>query len=184
MTIFRLVCITWLALGGAALSAHAQLEKVGAGAYSLAPKAADHAVPPAPYRTDAMRKRAAPSNQWYSSLVYSAKPEVLFAHPLTILPSAAGIEFALPSKTVVPTERRDVEIHYPHQDGLLLAPVGQVLERPVLAQASDWAIDIVWGAKTPVMTATVAHGSPFVSLRIAQGDVRLRIAPGATRSWT
>ena len=182
MAFSRIVCITCLALAGAATGVHAQLEKVGAGAYSLAPKAADHAVPAAPYRTEAMRQRAAPSNQWYSALVYSAKPEVLFAHPLTILPSTAGIEFALPSKTVVPTERRDVEIHYPHQDGLLLSPLGQALERPVLAQASDWAIDIAWGAKTPAMTATVAHGSPFVSLRIAQGDVRLQVPPGATRS--
>ena len=69
MAFSRIVCITCLALAGAAPSAHAQLEKIGAGAYSLAPKAADRAVPAAPYRTEAMRQRAAPSNQWYSALV-------------------------------------------------------------------------------------------------------------------
>ena len=160
MPSIRPLCLGLLCACAASFAVQAQTVKAGAGAYTLAPKAADRVVPAAPYRTPAMLKRAAPSNQWYSALVYSDKPEVLFAHPLTILPSSAGIEFALPSKTVVPTERRDVEIHYPHQDGLLLSPTGVTLERPKLANASDWAIDIAWGPNDVAMTATVAHGSP------------------------
>jgi len=181
MPSIRPLCLGLLCACAASFAVQAQTVKAGAGAYTLAPKAADRVVPAAPYRTPAMLKRAAPSNQWYSALVYSDKPEVLFAHPLTVLPSSAGIEFALPSKTVVPTERRDVEIHYPHQDGLLLSPTGVTLERPKLAHASDWAIDIAWGPNDAAMTATVAHGSPFVSLQIPKGNVRLRLPFAATR---
>ena len=181
MPSIRPLCLGLLCACAASFAVQAQTVKAGAGAYTLAPKAADRVVPAAPYRTPAMLKRAAPSNQWYSALVYSDKPEVLFAHPLTILPSSAGIEFALPSKTVVPTERRDVEIHYPHQDGLLLSPTGVTLERPKLANASDWAIDIAWGPNDAAMTATVAHGSPFVSLQIPKGNVRLQLPVAATR---
>ena len=181
MPSIRPLCLGLLCACAVSFGAQAQTVKAGAGAYTLAPKAADRVVPAAPYRTPAMLKRAAPSNQWYSALVYSDKPEVLFAHPLTVLPSSAGIEFALPSKTVVPTERRDVEIHYPHQDGLLLSPTGVTLERPKLANSSDWAIDIAWGPNDAAMTATVAHGSPFVSLQIPKGNVRLQLPFSATR---
>ncbi len=31
-----------------------------------------------------MLAQAAPTNQWYSSLIFSPKPEALFAHPLTV----------------------------------------------------------------------------------------------------
>lgn len=181
MPSIRPLCLALICTCAASFAVQAQTVKAGAGAYTLAPKAADRVVPPAPYRTPAMLKRAAPSNQWYSALAYADKPEVLFAHPLTILPTSAGIEFALPSKTVVPTERRDVEIHYPHQDGLLLSPTGITLERPKLANASDWAIDIAWGPNDAAMTATVAHGSPFVSLQIPKGNVRLQLPAAASR---
>ena len=95
----------WLALGllltlrGVA----AQPVKVGAGTYHLSPKGSDKGMPPAPHRTDDMLKRAAPTSQWYSTLVFAAKPEALFVQPITVKTVAAGLEFALPSKEVAPT---------------------------------------------------------------------------------
>ena len=151
MPSIRPMCLGLLCACTVSFAVMAQTVNAGAGAYTLAPKAADRVVPAAPYRTPAMLKRAAPSNQWYSALVYSDKPEVLFAHPLTILPSSAGIEFALPSKTVVPTERRDVEIHYPHQDGLLLSPTGGKLFAKLLRTADIIALHVPLTARTRQM---------------------------------
>eukprot|EP01041_Mallomonas_annulata_P033306 gene33306-55904_t len=79
---------------------YAQPVKAGAGNYFQAPKGADRVVPKAPYRTPAMLAKAAPTNQWYSALIFSAEPEVLFAHPLTVRATKAGLELALPSKEV------------------------------------------------------------------------------------
>ena len=94
-----------LALGVSALTgAFAQTEKVGAATIYLAPKSGDKPPPVAQLRTEAMLKLAAPTNQWYSTLIFNPKPEALFAHPLTVRPTPAGLELALPVKKVVPTE--------------------------------------------------------------------------------
>lgn len=177
----RLVAGLLPALGllcAAPLAAQPDLLKVGAGAVSLKPRGADKPVPRAPYRTEAMLQRAAPTNQWYSSLIFSDKPENIYAQPLSVRPQPAGLEVALPKKVVVPTERRDVEIHYPHANALLFAPVAFEPGRALLAGASDWAIDITMGKGGDRFEATVAHGSPYAWLRVGRGDLRVKL-PGA-----
>jgi len=180
-----LACLLALLLQGQA-QAQAQgqtdLMKVGGGAVSLKPRGNDAPVPRAPFRTEAMLQRAAPTNQWYSSLIFNDKPENIFAQPLSVRPMPAGLEIALPKKVVVPTERRDVEIHYPHQDAITVSPVAFEPGRALLAGASDWAIDISMGrgnaGAVERFEATVAHGSPYVWLRVGRGDLRVRL-PGA-----
>mgnify|MGYP001809880284 FL=1 len=162
-------------------AAQADLLKVGAGAVSLKPRGDDKAVPRAPYRTEAMLKRAAPTNQWYSSLIFSDKPENIFAQPLSVRPMPAGLEVALPKKVVVPTERRDVEIHYPHQHAVTVSPVAFEPGRALLAGSSDWAIDITMGRGAERFDATVAHGSPYVWFRVGRGDLRLRLPAAGER---
>ncbi len=107
---------------------------VGAGGYYLAPKADDKPPPRAQHRTAAMAAQAAPTNQWYSALIFGPKPEALFAHPLTVLAAATGFEMALAGKVIVPTERRDVEVHYPHRDPIVFSPVAFEPEPAKLAQ--------------------------------------------------
>jgi len=113
-----------LALGASALSTvWAQTEKLGAATIYLAPRSGDKAPPAAPLRTEPMLKLAAPTNQWYSTLIFNPKPEALFAHPLTVKTTPVGLELALPVKQVVPTEFRETEIHYPHKDPLVISPM-------------------------------------------------------------
>ena len=181
MSLFRGLCLSALCLAGACSQLCAQPVRLGAGAYVLAPKGGDRAVPAAPFRTSAMLGQAAPTNQWYSALIFSNKPEVLFAHPLTVQANRLGLEIALPSKSVVPTERRDVEIHYPHTDPLLVSPTAFVAGQPKLAKASDWSIDIAWAQGASQMTATVAHGSPYVHFLLSQGDLRLQLPAESPR---
>ena len=166
---------------GVVLGASAQPVKLGAGSYFLAPKGGDRAVPAAPMRTEAMLRTAAGTNQWYSTLIFNPKPEVIYAQPLTVQATPAGFEFALPSKEVVPTERRDVEIHYAHRDPLVLSPVAFEPGPAKLAKASDWAIDITMGRGSDEMLIGVAHGSPYVQLQLSRGDVRLRLPAAGER---
>ena len=174
--------LTTLCIASSLLAAAgAQPVKLGAATYLLAPKAGDAAPPAAPGRSGAMLQRAAPTNQWYSALLFNPKPEVLFVQPLTVQVTPAGLELALPSKQVVPTERLDVEIHYPHRDPIVLSPVAFEPGPATLAQASDWAVDIAMGRGADQMTATVAHGSPYAQLRISRGDMRLRLPAAAER---
>lgn len=178
-----LLCTLALLCGALAGPARAQGDTVAVGAatVSLKPRGADKPVPRAPYRTEAMLKRAAPTNQWYSSLVFSDKPENLYAQPLSFRPTPAGLEMALPKKEVVPTERRDVEIHYSHKDALSFVPTAFEPGRALLAGASDWAIEVAMGRGADRFDATLAHGSPYAWLRVGRGDLRVRLPAAGER---
>ena len=175
-------CALALVLGVANLgSAVAQPVKAGAGTYFLAPKGNDRAAPSAPLRTEALLSTAAQTNQWYSTLIFNAKPEALFAHPLTYKTTPAGFEMALPTKEVVPTVRKDVEIHYVHRDALVFSPLAFEPGPAKLAKASDWSIDIVMARGADQMLATVAHASPFAYFQLSRGDVRVRLPAAGER---
>ena len=88
------------------LSALAQPVQLGAGTYHLAPKGKDKPMPPAPFRTADMLKRAAPTNQWYSTLVFAEKPEALFVQPITAKATAAGLEGRWSSRCALPERDR------------------------------------------------------------------------------
>jgi endoglucanase Acf2 len=170
--------------GAAQAQAPADVVPLGAARVSLAPRGKDAAVPRAPYRTEAMLRRAAPTNQWYSALIFNDQPENIFALPLSFRPTPAGLEMALPRKSVVPTERRDVEIHYAHRDAVVIAPAAFEPGRALLAGSSDWAIDITMGRGADRFDATIAHGSPYAWLRIGRGDARVRLPAAGERLAT
>ena len=159
----------------------AQAVKLGAGSYFAAPKTGDRAVPKAQMRTEAMLGRAAPSAQWYSTLLYSAKPEALFVQPITVRTTAQGLEFALPTKEVVATERRDTVIQYPHRNPLLLSPVAFEPGPAKLAAAGDWSVQISMARGADDMQVAVAHGMPYAHITLSRGDLRLKL-PAAAQS--
>ena len=170
-----------LVLCAAAHPVLAQPLKVGAGAVQLKPRSGDAPVPAAPYRAEAALKLPAPTNQWYSSLIFSDKPEALHAQPLTVKATATAFEVALPRKEVVPTERKDVEIHYAHKDALAISPTAFEPGRALLARATDWSIDISMARGADRFDATVAHGSPYAWLSISRGDLRVRLPAAGER---
>jgi endoglucanase Acf2 len=154
----------------------------GTGRVLLQPRSGDRAAPPAQGREGEMLRRAAPTAQWYSSLMFSAQPQPIYAQPLTGRATSAGFELCLPVKTVVPTERRDNEIRYPHRAMLTVAPVDFPTTAGRLMQASDWAIELAMGASEQQrFDLTMAHGSPYVWGRISQGDLRVQLAGEAQR---
>ena len=146
----------------------------------LHPKTGDRAAPAAKGREGVMLNRAAPTNQWYSSLMFSDEPQPLYAQPLTGRATAQGFEMALPRKQVVPTERKDNEIHYPHRAAITVKPADFALSAARLSNASDWAIDIALGQGHKRFELTMAHGSPYVWGHNAQGDLLLA-ASGSRR---
>ena len=172
-----------LALLTATLAWHAsaQTQKFGAGAVQLQARSGDAPVPAAPYRTEAALKLAAPTNQWYSSLIFSDKPEAIYAQPLSVKATATAFEVALPRKEVVPTERQDVEIHYAHKNALQITPTAFEPGRALLARATDWSIDISMARGADQFGATVAHGSPYAWLNLSRGDLRVRLPAAGER---
>lgn len=175
---FVLVCAAFCA--PLAPMALATTIEAGQGKLWLQPKTGDRAAPAAKGREGVMLQRAAPTNQWYSSLLFSDEPQPLYAQPLTGRATPQGFEMAMPRKQVVPTERKDNEIHYPHRAVITVKPADFALSPARLANASDWAIDIALGQGPQRFDLTMAHGSPYVWGHIAQGDLLLS-APNAQR---
>ncbi|MDR3673296.1 MAG: glycosyl hydrolase [Holophaga sp.] len=168
---------------GLLLPARAQTVKAGAGAYWLSSQGGgDRDVPPAPMRTEALLKTAAQTNQWYSTLLFSARPEAIYALPLSFKAGPAGLELALPVRTVVPTERKDTEIHYPHRNPMVIAPVAFEPGPARLAKAGDWSIDIDMSRGADRMVATIAHGCPYAYLQVSRGDVRVTLPAEGSRT--
>jgi endoglucanase Acf2 len=159
----------------------AQPVKLGAGTYYATPKTGDRTVPKAQFRSDALLAKAAPSAQWYSTLLYSDRPEALFVQPITVRTTAQGVELALPSKEVVATERKDTVIQYPHRDPLLLSPVAFEPGPAKLAGTGDWSVTISMARGADDMQVTVAHGMPYVQVNVSRGDLRLRLPKAVQR---
>ena len=167
-----------VALAAVTLTAAAQPARLGEATVLDGPRAGDKGLPAAPGRTAAMAARAAPTNQWYSTLVFNPRPFPIYVQPLTVRTTPAGLEFALPSKEVTVTERRDTEVGYPHRDALVLSPVAFEPGPARLAQAGDWSIGISFARGGDDLQATLVRGSPYVYLQVSRGDLRLRL-PGA-----
>ena len=170
-------CMTLLGFSCLALD---DIGRVGAGGLRLNQSSGDRVVPDAPFRTPAMLQRAAPTNQWYSSVMYTRWSEVLHAHPLTARASPKGLELGLPQKTVLPTARLDVEIDYPHVADLTVGPTAFQPEAALLAGHGDWSVDIGFDGQGQSMQATLSHGSPFVYFQFSQGDAQIQLFDGLT----
>ena len=95
------------------LASHAaDVVQRGSGAWRTQVSSADNPVPAAPFRTAAMLERAAPTNQWYSSVMFTRWSEVLHAVPSTAKARPKGLDFGSPQKTVGPTDLKDCEHLY------------------------------------------------------------------------
>jgi endoglucanase Acf2 len=176
----RVTTLLLLATGLAAPAA-AQRVEVGDGAYWLSTQGSDRDPPAAAMRTPALLATAAQTNQWYSSLIFGAAPEPIYAQPLSMRATMSGLELALPRKEVVPTSRGDTEIHYPHRDPLVIAPVAFAPGAARLAKAGDWSIAIDQSNGADRLLATVTHGSPFVFLHVSRGDIRVSLPDAGER---
>lgn len=168
-------------LAAAVSCVQAQPVKAGAATYFLGPKGNDKGLPAAPMRTEAMLKRAAPTSQWYSTLIFDPKPFPIFVQPMTVRTTPAGFEVALPSKEVTATDRRDTEIGYPHRDPIVISPVAFEPGPAKLAGHGDWSIDISFARGEDDLRATVAHGNPYAYLQVSRGDLRLRLPAAGER---
>ena len=149
--------------------------------YILEPREGDKGMPAAPFRTETMLKRAAPTSQWYSTLIFNPEPDPIFVQPMTVRTTMAGFEMELPSKVVNTTRRRGVEISYPHCNPLVISPVAFEPGVAKLAGQGDWSIDVSFARGADDMRVTVAHGNPYAFFKVSRGDLRVKLPAIAER---
>lgn len=171
----------WLSISlvsaGVAFAANAQVKinSVGAGGVRAEISTGDRPTPKAEFRTAEMAKRAVPTNQWYSSVVFMRWSEVIHSVPLTFKATPNGLEIGLPEKKIVPTERKDVEIHYPHSPDLVLRPTAFKPEAALLSGYGDWSFDMDMAVGNDALRTTILHGSPWVYAQLTRGGMLLQL---------
>ncbi len=177
-------CLTLLCTAGAAPAATPPDGAValGLGAYYTKPKGGlfggDATPPVAEYRSGDALGKAAPTSQWYSSVMFQRWSQAIHAHPMTYRATEDGFELGLPVKhVVVEGGGRKVEVQYPHVAAVVVSPVAFKPRDARLSKFSDWLAEISMAAATgESLKATVLHGSPFSYYECSKGDVRFRLA--------
>ena len=177
----RVLCALLAVAGFAVGQACAEGMRVGSAVvHTTVRSGADRLPDPAPLRTPDMLRRAAPTNQWYSNLMYPGKPEPVFAHPLSVRALPQGLEVALPVRIAVETERRDTEIHAAHRNPIVVTPTAFTSGTHRLSDHDDWSIEIDWARGDDRLRARVAHGSPYVQFILSTGGFQVALPLGAS----
>ena len=170
-----------------ALYAHADdntVRHVGLGSVHLTTNSSGGSGPQTPdptYETQAMRAQAAPTNQWYSSVIFERWSEPIHAHPATYKAGPDGFEVGYPVETPTPEDKASrIDIVFPHRAALTLSPAGFTPDDAKLAGHGDFSAVISMGDKSGnALQATVVHGSPFSYYTLTAGDLRVHLAKGA-----
>jgi len=173
------VVLTGAASGVAA--AQTQDVRVGEGVLFAEPPSGFGSVRPKPatYRSGAMLSRAAPTNQWYSSVMYERWSDVLHAHPLSFRASQSGLEVGLPVRRLVPVEGKQPEIQYPHEPAVTVGASAFTPEDARLHDAGDWHIQVRMAAGAQHLDATILHGGVYAYFSLSDGPARIRLAADA-----
>ena len=158
----------------------------GLGAYATAPAAgglferADPSPPRAPWRTAAMLRQAAPTNQWYSSLMFERWSYPLYALPVSYRATPAGLELGVPRQTMHSAPDGWREVVWPHRAQITVEPTAFKPKSARLAGRGDWNVDLKLGDGAHALRATLVRGSPFSYYRVDTGGVRLSLAAAAS----
>jgi len=165
-----------LGVAGVVDTVAAQTATSGLGTYRTEFKRGDPTPPVAEYITGAAIGKAAPTNQWYSSVMFKRWSQPIHALPMTYLATEEGFELGLPVKRVG-TVNGIREVKYAHTPALVVSPVAFKPQDARLAKFSDWLAQISMASSDgATLTATVLHGNPFSYYEVSSGDVRFRLA--------
>ena len=164
-----------LAFAGSAL-AGAPDTTLGLGAYHSRLDSSEGVLPVARFVAGEAAGRAAPTNQWHSSVMFQRWSQPLHAHPMTYRASARGFELGLPVKRFSKVGGSH-ELSYPHVPAIVVTPAAFMPGDARLSSFSDWLVQVSMAAREgETLSATVLHGSPFSYYEISSGDVRFVLA--------
>ena len=172
------VAIAMITLGGPGCLATAAAQSVtsGLGSYRTEFRRGDPVPPVAEFVSGAAIGKAAPTNQWYSSVMFQRWSQPIHALPMTYRATEEGWELGLPVKRVATVDGVR-EVKYAHVPALVVSPTGFKPLDARLSNFSDWLAQVSMASGDgAALKATVLHGSPFSYYECTKGDVRLRLA--------
>ncbi|WP_354639441.1 glycosyl hydrolase [Kitasatospora camelliae] len=174
---------------GAGQAAAASTVPVGLGGYAdtrpagtVGPGNSDGA-PVTPKVTPNAAGKAAPTNDWWSSLIYqryAGNPysENLYAHPFTFKAVASGLEVGYPTTPTVTSDGRQYD--HSHTRDLTLGVSGLNSPDTKVDGWSDWTVTPSWSDGAHALTATIGHGLPYVYAHATGGAAQITTATAPT----
>jgi len=137
-------------------------------------------LPDTIYRT-AEAKGPVMTGQWWSSPVWQAYSQPLFAHPLVLRCTKDGLTVGYPGSRI--TANRSGIFGVGGSDFTIGHSAAELFERADCGGYSDWFVAAVFTSRGPSLRTTFGHGSPFVFGRVAGGKATIRF-DGAPQAWS
>ncbi|MBE3097987.1 MAG: glycoside hydrolase family 81 [Planctomycetes bacterium] len=156
------------------------ITKVGLGSYATQlPQGAKE--PPAPVYKTADVRPPLPTNQWWSSLLWTKYSEPQYAHPLAVRATAAGLQVCYPGPNiaVIPVGIMGGMAGGGRDFVLGHSAAGEFPDAR-LAGWSDWFVTASFAADSGGMRISYGHGSPFIYATYDRGQPRLVFAETPT----
>ena len=126
----------------------------------------------------------APTNEWWSSLIFQRYPdnpygENLYAHPATYRPHSEGLEMGHPREPRLVAD--GLKYEFPHTADLSLGAVGLTSPDTRVADSGDWTVTARWSGG-PTLDITIGQGLPFAHARTDGGDAEVAFS-GSPDIW-
>jgi endoglucanase Acf2 len=153
---------------------YADTVRVGAGHYTTHLRAGGEREPPAPRVRAAGPTAPVPTNQWYSSLLFDAWPQPLYAFPGSFRPTHTGFEIDTPvPESMLNGAREENDVQAGHRASLVVVTPFE-LKKIRAGRTTRWTVEVVMGDGTDSMAVTLAHGSPYSQYRTSSREVTFR----------
>ncbi len=154
--------------------------RVGAGSY--APHLPDGAKRPSAvhHRGENLRGKI-PSNDWWSSLLWSSNTFAHFPHPLAVKVESGGLRIAYPGANITANKAAIFGGMPGGTNDLILGHSAQAkFTNFTVESAGDWFVTLNFSEGTNRMYLSYGHGSPFVFATYEGGSARMEFAKSPT----
>ncbi len=150
---------------------------VGAGSYTTKLPTGAKEPGTLPFVTEAVKKPI-PTNDWWSSLVFSKFSNQMFPHPLGVQAHEKGLRIYYPGVGYTANPEGIFTAVMQAPDDLVIGHSAQLTFPDARAESwSDWFVTAAFGNK---LFLTFGHGSPFVYGTITDGDPTFTFASAPT----
>lgn len=171
--------ILWLPRARAA----ADLVNVGAASYTTRLPAGAKLPPPIHHRGEKFDGKI-PSNDWWSSLLWSSNRFELFPHPLAVKAERGGLRVAYPGANITANKAAIFGGMPGGTNDFILGHAARArFETFTVEEASDWFVTVQFAEGAEKLRVSFGHGSPFVFATTEGGPARLIFAK-APRVWS
>jgi endoglucanase Acf2 len=148
--------------------------RVGAGHYLTHLRAGGEREPPALRIRASGKTVPVPTNQWYSSLLFDAWPQPLYAFPGSFRPTQTGFEIDTPvPEPMLNGAREENDVQAGHRASLVVVTPFE-LKKMHVGRTTRWTVEVVMGDGIDSMAVTLAHGNPYSQYRISSREVIFR----------